>query len=271
MSSFAELMTEPQVAVEYFVQPYRHYLVNGQPVPSVTQILGCLDKPALPWWGMKVGVDGVLKLIAEHDWQPTIGVDCDDVVKLLTANKLTVNHVRDKAADRGTAIHDALEQWGHTGQLPDPSMYSENEQGHVAGLVAFLTDAEPSPLGMEVIVGSAEHQFAGRYDLRVQLPKAREVCVGITKAGKESRATIPAGLYLADLKTSSGIYNEALLQLAGYEGASIECGLPATDHRAVIRTTANGKYEVRLSHASYDDFLCVRRCYGALQRLKEAA
>src|SRR5690242_3907680 len=29
-------------------------------VPSVTTVLGVLDKPALPWWGMKCGVEGVL-------------------------------------------------------------------------------------------------------------------------------------------------------------------------------------------------------------------
>jgi hypothetical protein len=32
-------------------------------VPSVTTVLGILDKPGLPWWGMKIGVEGVLELV----------------------------------------------------------------------------------------------------------------------------------------------------------------------------------------------------------------
>ena len=53
-------MTPP--VVEFQAEPRRRYLVNGQPVPSVTQILGVLDKPALVWWAMRVGVEGACQL-----------------------------------------------------------------------------------------------------------------------------------------------------------------------------------------------------------------
>ena len=54
--------------------PAKHaYQIDGKPVPSVTQILGVLDKPGLPWWGMKVGVAGVCALIDNGhgvlDWE----------------------------------------------------------------------------------------------------------------------------------------------------------------------------------------------------------
>lgn len=32
-------------------------------VPSVTSVLGVLEKPQLVWWGQGVGVDGVLELV----------------------------------------------------------------------------------------------------------------------------------------------------------------------------------------------------------------
>jgi hypothetical protein len=39
-------------------------------VPSVTTALGILEKPALPWWGMKVGVEGVLELRRKRELWP---------------------------------------------------------------------------------------------------------------------------------------------------------------------------------------------------------
>lgn len=44
--------------------PTHTYKIDGEPVPSVSNVLNALDKPALVWWGMKVGVAGVESL---HD------------------------------------------------------------------------------------------------------------------------------------------------------------------------------------------------------------
>ena len=49
--------------ISYFVEPKRKYEIDGVEVPSVTTVLGCLDKPALPYWGNKIGVEGVLELV----------------------------------------------------------------------------------------------------------------------------------------------------------------------------------------------------------------
>lgn len=50
--------------IEVYYQPDpRLYRVNGVEVPSVTQVLDCLHKPALPYWGNKVGAEGVLELV----------------------------------------------------------------------------------------------------------------------------------------------------------------------------------------------------------------
>lgn len=39
--------------------PTHTYKIDGEPVPSVSTVLGVLDKPALVWWGMKIGAAGV--------------------------------------------------------------------------------------------------------------------------------------------------------------------------------------------------------------------
>jgi len=70
-------ITPSGIEVDFTWTPKRQYRVRQHPdqvgndflptdwrvVPSVTDVLGCLDKPGLPYWGNKVGVDGVLELV----------------------------------------------------------------------------------------------------------------------------------------------------------------------------------------------------------------
>lgn len=276
----------------------RHYEIDGEEAASVTTILGCLDKPALPWWGMKVGAEGVLELIksgllvpATHPienhptlaWMPGDGLsyvaDVDAIVKLLTQEKLTTNHVRDKAAVRGVNAHDALERWCAIGEPPDPNDYPLEERGYVQGLLNFINDTQGNfqPDEQEIVVGSKEHLFAGRYDLRAHTTgEIRLVTSAYTTKGEIRKrgpkyTTVPAGIkILCDAKTSKGIYGSHLLQLEGYEGASVECGYEPTDARAVIHLTRDGLYEFKRARASYEDFLAILATYHALARVEEA-
>lgn len=248
-------------------------------VPSVSQVLDVLEKGGLSFWGMKVGVQGCVELWKEGYFSempaappPEIAhfIDppyAEQIVDQLSARKLTVHHVRDKAADRGTSVHKALEAFAESGVVPDPKFYPENEQGYVAGLVAFINDAHPNTLSSELMVASAEHGFAGRFDWLAGLDFAGDVVVKTYPKKKPVRAAVSGG-WLIDLKTSKGVYSSYKLQTAGYEGALIECGYPAPDHKGILRVTEDGRYELVESHATFDDFLAVLKTYHVLQRLK---
>jgi hypothetical protein len=244
-------------------------------VPSVTTVLEVLDKPALPWWGMKIGAAGVIELIRRGVLDPYELItypgeenelpDVEALVELLKQENLTTNDVRDAGGDRGQAVHDAFEKWAALGVVPEPDSYPEAERGYVQGLRDAL-DAiplDPSTARPEVMVGSYEHGFAGRYDLRVQCP--REVTV---KVNSRRSVTIPAGTGLWDLKTSKGIYSTHELQLGAYELASVECGYPPTDYQAVLRVGADGSFEPRISRATGEDSLKVLAVHEVLQRVK---
>lgn len=238
-------MTAPVITFEE--EPRRRYLLDGEQVPSVTQVLSILDKPALSWWGMCVGVEGVAQLHlqgVEVPWE-----DTDGAVKLLTEHRLTVNHVRDAAATRGKSVHDALQAFAEHGTVPRPSDFPAEDRGYVQALARALMDLDPVCDATEVIVGSAEHRYAGRYDLRAR------------SGGR---------LIRADLKTGKRVYDEALLQLAAYELAAVEMGEEPSDARLVIRLDASGDFEVVESHATADMFLGVKRAYDALADLKAA-
>lgn len=255
-------------------------------VPSVTTVLGCLDKPGLPWWGMKVGIDGVLELVRRealramemeggyglihpYDWNYQVAT-VDSVVGLLNEEKLTVNHQRDKAGDRGTAVHDAFEAWATTGQKPDPSIFPPEAQGYVVGLLEFLKDVHTAePLGAEVMVGSIEHGFAGRYDVRFRTHEPHPVVVHRTPVRGPKYAILQPGVYLGDLKTSKDVYATHSLQLEAYEQASVECGYEPTVARGILNVSPEGTYKFVRSQAVFDDFLAVLSAYQALESIKE--
>lgn len=266
-------------------------------VPSVTTVLGVLDKPALVWWGQRIGVEGVMELIATNAvWQindiesyletgPSASLSegrhpatAEEIVDLLTKHKLTVNHQRDKAATRGINVHAAFEQWAEDQRItPQPTVFPEHEQGYVQGLASFLqavTAGEPIDIQAEIMVGSLKRRFAGRYDVRLTLQKPCEVVTKIYPKKPPVVETIPAGRHMWDVKTSSGIYPTHFLQLEGYEGASVEDGYEPTDYRGVIHVTADGRYELQLNQTkheqpwTYDDFLAVRDLYRVMKEVK---
>jgi hypothetical protein len=289
--------TPSGIEVLYESEPKRLYKVSdpGRPelgwveVPSVTTVLGVLDKPALPWWGMRVGIEGTLAmhnmgllksisvetgsqqqpaLVIEADWGQYAVAGVEQVEELLTKHKLTTNHVRDKAGDRGMAVHDALEVWAKSGSLPDPEMYPPHEQGYVLGLIAFLNHTMLEPVSSEIIVGSVEHRFAGRYDLRGRISAERKVIFHRTPKRGPQYAMIQPGLGLIDLKTSSGVYPSHAMQLEAYEIASVEDGYEPTDFRGILHVGPEGTYEFVRSWATDNDFLAVLKVYEAFEAMK---
>jgi hypothetical protein len=248
-------------------------------VPSVTTVLNVLDKSgAISWWSMVQGVNGVLELldrgvlntsdvITGKLFDASYGeVEAADIVKFLTEQKLTVNHVKDVAANRGVNVHSALEAWAVDQSFrADPELYQEHEKGYVVGLNKFLDDlGAVEDVQAEVMVGSVKHGFAGRYDLRLWIDST-EMVTRIYPKRDNKVEYIPGGNYLLDLKTSKGCYPTHSLQLAAYELASIECGYGPTDYRAVIHVTADGEYEFRRTTATGDQFLSILQCHNTMQ------
>jgi hypothetical protein len=297
-------VTPNGTAIKFQTKPYRRYFARKGPVTpleladekgwgkkksSVTEILGILDKPALPWWGMTIGVDGILHLLAigivtltldgedvhvEYNkpmiaeleeakkkktksykgiWEDEeIDSDAKRLVKLLTLTEKTVNHVRDNAGARGTKAHDAFETWCRTGILPAAEGFPEDQQEYVEGLHKFFAETTMTHVSTEIMVASLEHDFAGRYDLRCILTNKRFKINGVKS--------------ISDLKTSKGVYVSHFLQIEGYEGASIECGWKPSDKRFVVHCRG-GDYEIVESEAEYGDFLAAIRLQRAIKRL----
>lgn len=276
--SFTTAVTPSGIEIRYTWEPKRKYEVRSATatdsddfwveVPSVTTVLGCLDKPGLPWWGMKVGVQGVLDLNANG----TLGeLSVDAIVRQLTQQGLTVNHTLSNAGDRGSAVHDAFETWANTGQVPHPEIYPEEQAGYITGLVAFIRDFDAGGVAhakTEIMVGSLAHGYAGRFDLRCYFNGGKMVTKSYPKRADKVEL-VPPGSYLLDLKTSKSVYATHAAQLIAYEVASIECGYSPTDGRAVVHVTEDGRYEFIRCNAQPEDFLSILATYLALDRGKK--
>jgi hypothetical protein len=275
----AQSVAPSGIEIYYQAAPKRLYRVRKLPVkgwtgdcaewfevPSVSSITDVLEKGGLSWWGMKVGVEGAISLLLDNhlslEAYPTIGTD--GVVDMLKEHKLTVNHVKGAAADRGTNVHAALEAYADSGTLPNPDFFPETERGYVAGLLDFLIDAKPKVLHSELMVGSVEYGLAGRFDM------VAEVDANVITKTYPKRLPIVeriTGRILFDLKTSKGVYPSYHIQTAGYVGAYAECGYGEVDDMAVVRVTDDGRYEVVRGRADYDDFLKVLDVYRVVKGL----
>ncbi len=232
--------------------PARHrYEVNSRPVPSVTQILGVLDKPGLSWWGMTVGVESLCELHAAGEAIPW--GDSFAVVELLKARKLTVNHAFRSAGTRGRSIHEALSRYASGERRLNLWDFLREDRGYVFALASGLLELRPARmLGSEIVVGSAVHGYAGTYDLLIEDADGRRVRI--------------------DCKTSKRVYPEQHhVQLAAYEAAAVECGEPPSDAQLVLRLAADGEYELSESFATLDDFLAIKVAWEAVRNVKAAA
>jgi len=273
-----DVNTTPNGTVVTFEsEPRRFYTVNGTEVPSVTTVLDVLHKPALTWWSMKIGIEGICKLFqngsaeyVEDLWEAIDRGDVQWLTDQLTQKKLTCNHVRDSAGARGTSVHGALELWVNTGETPNYEFWPIEEQGYIKGLVAFLTDINAvrgDTMLSEVMVGSATHGYAGRYDLSCNILTS-EMVVKTYPKKPAVHGLLDEGRWLFDLKTSSNVYTSHHLQLAAYEHASVECGYEPTIGQAVVRVGRDGDYEVRKSDATIGDFTSILGAYNTMKRLK---
>lgn len=266
-----------------------------QEAVSVTTALKVLDKPALSWWGMRVGIkavkemwdrgflaidpEGRLLVTYNAEWQYADSADAGNIEQVVKELNLTVNDTLSEAGDRGSSVHGAFEAWAAVGALPNPEDFPPEEVDYIVALRKFCDDMGDAwkTDGVEIAVGSAEHGFAGRYDLRGHVTKdVTLVTRCLTKDGKgplvkgPEYITIPAGTrLLVDAKTSKSIYSSHLLQLEGYEGAGIEDGYDPTDMRAVLHVSGHGLYQFRHAQATYEDFLAILATYRAVKRTEE--
>lgn len=211
-------MTSPALAetIKGMGRHYRHPAHN-ELVPSVTNVLSVINKPALMGWAAKQ----VATMAA--DLRESLGeMQHDEVVDLL---KGAAARTSNRAGSRGTDVHEwiADELQGRvTYDLPSPA------GEYLPAARSWLAEMKPSPVTVETTM--FHPLYAGTADAVVMIGGER---------------------WLIDFKTSKGIYDEAALQVSALAG----CFLWATDdgtleappieRLAVVRFDDRGRFQMK--------------------------
>lgn len=187
----------------YYVSPYRK-----EKLPSVTTIIGQLDKPALIYWAANSTSDYILQYLSKCD-----NLDLDELINVVNIARKEFRNVSKTATDIGTIVHSKIEEFLKYGNIRDEDMDGEREEyrEHILNaLSAFFKWLESydtyRTIGIEQTVYGKG--FAGTLDWRVLLNDVE---------------------YVIDFKTSKDIYKEYGYQIAAYATA---CGV---EHAGVLR------------------------------------
>jgi hypothetical protein len=261
-------LTITRPATEYD-DPSHTYRLDGEEllgVSTVAKIGGAEETWGIASaWGFRIGYEGAYDVLTAHTGY---AMGKEGLREALKQHGLTPWSTRDKAADRGTWVHDILERLGQEGEVPtakEIESYSEEVRGHVRAVIAWYLDYRPTFVATEVQVTSAEHKFAGRYDIRCQIH-----CHKLREHGHPVGLHPALPLCLVDLKTSKDVYPTTHFpQLSGYELASVEMGFPPTDAQFVLQTNPDGTYRFKHSWSVAEDFLAYLGALKAIRRINE--
>jgi hypothetical protein len=214
-------------------------------------------------WAAKLDQTGVAALAEQ---QIEAGCDVGDLAWLcsqpsisaaLREAELTWTDVRDRAAQRGTNVHELIFLALAQGTRP-PSLekLSKVERGYGQAAIRWWRDRKPKPLFAEQVTVSREHGFAGRFDLLCEIDGDRVLVDAKTRERGQDR------------RSDHG-------QLPGYELANRECGIGESAYQVVLLLMPDGSYREVVCVGTKDDFLAALNAYrrgGALEkRMREAA
>ena len=179
---------------------------NDQRFWSVTTIISALDKPALVYWSAETvalaaaRAAGSLQRRIEED-----GVDA--TVKWLADARYRRPQGKRSAAELGTAVHDACEQYALTGVRPT---VDDEVAPFLNQFDTWLNKFQPTYLAAEVTVFSPTYGVAGTADGWLEIDGVPLIFDYKTSAKSVDKKGNP-----------TGPYPEAALQLAAYRHAEL--------------------------------------------------
>lgn len=189
---------------------------TGRALPSVTNITGMLNKPALPRWAAK---ETALYAVAQAD--AIAALARDDEAAAVDLLKGAPWRASGRKASAGTHVHEAVEAW-----LTDTHRdNTEAEQDHVRQFAAMWERMGFTLVAAEAQVFNLDVGYAGSVDVLAE---------------RDGQG------WVLDVKTGKGPYAEHALQLAAYAHAEqvartdgTMADMPEVHHAAIVDLKAN--------------------------------
>ncbi len=235
---FGEIRENPKSEGGYsFVRDSR---LTGVSTPTKA-LDGSVD--GLLHWAAKLDQVGIADLAGAQ-----IGAGCDvgdlswltsqeAIAAALRDAEATWAHVRDRAATRGTNVHERIFLALATGKKP-PSLanLSDEERGYGQAAIRWWRDVQPTPLYAEQVTTHPGHRIAGRFDLLCEVDGERVLVDAKTRESGRDRRSDHA-------------------QLPGYELANEACGIGGSDRQVILILMPNGEYRSVLCEGTEADFI----------------
>lgn len=187
------------------------------------------DPEPLMHWAAKLDQIGIADLAARD---AAAGVHStgwlqsqEAIAARLREHEATWSHVRNRAAMRGTDVHEHIFLALATGSTP-PSLanLSEEARGYGQAVFAWWRERQPEPIAAEQLTLSHQLKAAGRFDL---LAKIGHDTVLIDAKTREKPRT-----YLSDH-----------VQLAGYKRLNLESEIGESDREMVLVLLPDGTFQ----------------------------
>jgi hypothetical protein len=218
------------------------YRWAGAPVPGVTTILGRIAKGQhFNNWFIKVTRDY---------WLDAVKAGRTDFEKIHKESWNAGKNISRAAADIGTNVHAYAECFFK--KQPLPELLTDQAKRGAEAFHKWFDSHKIRVIASERMVFSKEHYYAGTCDLI---------------------AEIDGELVVGDIKTGSGIYNEARFQTAAYQHALQEEKGILFPSRLIIRfDKPTGNFELKTLRdfeLDFRGFLAARELHRVLQTLED--
>lgn len=233
--------------METSFDPKTHsYLIDGKPATGVTTVIGVLAKPNLIPWAAKMVVEYIEENAPRNELYGDL-LFYEVSTDLLAEAKSAHTKKKEAAAEYGTDTHSAVEIYiGHCIKEHDGKPYKHIDDT-LQKFIDWAMENVDYFLFSERRMYNEELFIAGTADFAY-----------IGKDGKK---------YMADFKTSSGIYGiDYFLQVAAYRMLAEGEGDEPYDGSTIVRLGKDGSFEVQQRYNNETDkeaFLACLTLYRA--------
>lgn len=220
----------------------RCYTINETELPSVTTILGLLDKPYLLQWAAEQAAKSVIERL-KRTYTGYMG-SVQDI--LIQEAKTAYQRVSGEAKDIGSQVHQLLEYYVKAKidntELPTDKDYDNEVKLCYRSFLIWEAHYKPVWIASEMTVYNTELGYAGTLDA---------VCM------------IDEKIYVIDFKTDKQISDTYPMQISAYKEAynlmldQLNSPLSRASHQGILRLPKNGdSFEWVDYSEEYEKSLC---------------
>jgi hypothetical protein len=225
------------------------YAGKEERFPSVTKVLGVMNKPALPRWASKSVAEHVAEYVGVTVERDKIGwANIKEYLSDVDSLKNVPWDYAEKRRDLGSTFHDIAEQYVAGAHIA-PEVFADDVRPLVESFLTWCDEFKPEWEAMECGVFNRTHNYAGTMDAIVR---------------------VNGRLMVLDYKTSKDSYPEHALQLSAYRYAEFlglangdELTMPEVDGGAILLVQP-GKckmLEWPCEPKQFDAFIALRRAH----------